>query len=97
VARDPTKPWPYDHRYRKERARLLAQGLTCVLRLVCDGAPADSADHEPALALHDHRPGSGCCTLRPACLRCQKVQGKNIAAIIRNGDQRRPPAPSRTW
>lgn len=98
VARDPTKPWPYDRRYKRERDRLLAMGLPCVLRLVCDGAVADSADHHPALALHDHRSGSGCCVLRPACLRCQKVQGKNIAAQLRAGPQRPPlPTPSRTW
>jgi hypothetical protein len=86
----------YDSRYERERRSLLAQRLACVLRLTCDGAPATSADHDPPLALHDHVGGSGCCRLQPACLPCQKVQGKDIAAQLR--DRRRPvPAPSRRW
>lgn len=94
---------PYGWPYRRARARLLAQGLRCALRLVCDGVVADSADHDPPLALHRHQPGTGCCVLRPACLSCQKVQGRLVARHLRHGDAwpprgtTGPPAPSRPW
>jgi hypothetical protein len=96
----PRCPSPYGRPYKRERARLLAQGLHCALGLVCGGrAVADSADHDPPLALHDHRPGSGCCRLQPACLRCQKEQGKLVAQAKRTGQRqaRAVPAPSRVW
>jgi hypothetical protein len=92
----PYRGSPYNHRYLKQRRALLAQGPPCALRLRCTGAPANSADHDPPLALHAHIPGSGCCRLQPACLPCQKTQGKLVAAQLR---ERRPvvPAPSRRW
>jgi hypothetical protein len=86
----------YGRAYERERAALLVGGARCHLRLVCEGAPATSADHDPPLALHAHTPGTACCVLRPACLPCQRRQG----ALIRNGrlaHARRVPEPSRRW
>ena len=68
---------PYGHRYRKLRAALL--GLPCELQLVCEGDPADSADHSPPLSRHEHVEGSGCCVLRPACMRCQGEQARLLS------------------
>lgn len=67
----------YGHRYRRLRASML--GLPCELRLVCEGDPADSADHTPPLSRHEHREGSGCCRLRPACMRCQGEQARLLS------------------
>jgi len=67
----------YGHRYRMLRAALLGQ--PCELRLKCDGDPADSADHTPPLSLHHHVEGSGCCGLRPACMRCQGEQARILS------------------
>lgn len=66
---------PYGPVYERALKALRANPQPCTLRLVCDGAPATSLDHDPPLASHTHIEGSGCCTLRPACLRCQQVQG----------------------
>jgi hypothetical protein len=57
----PRRGSPYDHRYQRARSVLLRQRLPCALRLACDGATDDSADHDPPLALHVHVAGSGCC------------------------------------
>jgi hypothetical protein len=95
-----SSPSPYGQAYRRQRARLLAQGLPCSLRLVCTGAPANSADHDPPLAEHAHLAGSGCCVLRPACLPCQKTQGKLVARDKRLGLgawARKSPQPTRAW
>lgn len=67
----------YGHRYRKVRASLLGQ--PCTLMLVCDGDPADSADHSPPLSRHEHHEGSGCCRLLPACMRCQGEQARLLS------------------
>lgn len=67
----------YGAAYRRERATVL--GLPCEMQLVCDGDPADSADHVPPLSRHTHIPGSGCCVLRPACLPCQHKQAITLA------------------
>jgi hypothetical protein len=67
----------YGHRYQLLRASLL--GLPCALQLVCDGDPADSADHTPPLSRHDHVEGAGCCVLQPACLRCQGEQARLLS------------------
>lgn len=68
---------PYGHRYQLLRAALLGQ--PCALLLVCDGDPADSADHTPPLSRHEHHEGGGCCYLRPACMRCQGEQAKMLS------------------
>ena len=67
----------YGYRYRKLRAALL--GRPCELRLLCEGDAADSADHVPPVSTHDHFEGSGCCVLRPACMRCQGEQAKLLS------------------
>jgi hypothetical protein len=67
----------YGHRYKKVRASLLGQ--PCTLMLVCDGDPADSADHSPPLSRHEHHEGSGCCQLLPACMRCQGEQARLLS------------------
>jgi hypothetical protein len=92
------QPTAYGHNYRRARAVLLAQQLPCQLRLACDGAIADSADHVPPLALHVHVPGSGCCRLLPECLACQRSQGGSVANLLR-ARARTPaiPRPSRVW
>lgn len=68
---------PYGHRYKTLRASLLGQ--PCELMLVCDGDPADSADHSPPLSRHEHIENSGCCELRPACMRCQHEQARVLS------------------
>ena len=68
---------PYGHRYKQVRASLL--GLPCELQLVCEGEPADSADHTPPLSRHEHHEGSGCCRLRPACMPCQGEQARLLS------------------
>jgi hypothetical protein len=67
----------YGHRYKKLRASLL--GLPCELQLVCEGDPADSADHTPPLSRHEHHEGSGCCRLQPACMQCQHEQARLLS------------------
>jgi hypothetical protein len=74
---------PYGGTYPRARSVLLRQRLPCALRLACDGAMADSADHDPPLALHEHVAGSGCCRLVPACLRCQSVQDAELVGFGR--------------
>jgi hypothetical protein len=86
----------YGRAYQRARRAVLVPGARCALRLVCDGAPATSADHDPPLALHTHVPGAPCCALIPACLACQRHQG----GLIRTGrwsGRRTAPSPSRAW
>jgi hypothetical protein len=73
----PRKGSPYGPAYQAVRAAQL--GLPCEMRLVCDGDPANSTDHDPPLARHLHIEGSGCCRLRPGCLRCQRRQAQELA------------------
>lgn len=87
----------YGRDYQRERAKLLQSRHVCELALVCKGLGiAVSADHQPPLSLHDHRPGSGCCVLIPACLDCQRVQGGQLRRGVRRFD-RTPPRASREW
>jgi hypothetical protein len=55
--------------------------MPCALQLVCDGDPADSADHTPPLSRHvgEHHEDSGCCVLQPACMRCQGEQARMLS------------------
>ena len=89
------QPPRHGQAYRRERRALLAHNPRCQLRIACDGALADSADHDPPLALHDHVLGTICCRLVPACLACQHLQG----GLMRSGRWRRRalPEPSRAW
>lgn len=73
----PRKTSPYGKRYEKVRAA--QRGQPCQMRLICDGAPSTSSDHNPPLSRHTHVEGSGCCELRPACSACQCQQAKMLA------------------
>jgi hypothetical protein len=87
----------YEGGYTREREALLATYALCH---VCRRSPADSADHQPPLALHVHVPDSGCCVLLPSCKPCQKRQGGLLAQAL-HGSPRKPhpppPRPSRRW
>lgn len=78
-------------------------GQPCEMRLVCDGAPGNSTDHDPPLSRHTHIEGTGCCRLRPACMACQGKQARMLAgqtARFRALGLEPPRAdvqPSRTW
>jgi hypothetical protein len=101
----PRSDSPYNRRYLRARAALLARRDPCELRLVCNGDLANSADHVPPLALHpggaaSHVEGSGCCELKPACIACQRVQGRLVVKLKRKRRATAPrptPAPSRQW
>lgn len=69
--------YAYGHRYKQLRAALLGQ--PCELRLLCEGDPADSADHVPPLSRHEHFEQSGCCRLQPACMSCQGEQARLLS------------------
>lgn len=47
----------------------------------CAGT-ATEADHQPALALHEHVAGSGCCILVPSCGPCARRQGGRLGAAL---------------
>jgi hypothetical protein len=68
-----------DREYRARKAQQRRWGSE-----VCAcGAPADTLDHQPPLALHDHVRNSGCCELIPACRRCNCRGGQRIALVRR--------------
>lgn len=83
------------------RAALLGQ--PCQLRLVCEGDPADSCDHDPPLSRHTHIEGVGCCLLRPACMACQRKQARTLSGqtarfkALGMEVPRADAAPSRAW
>jgi hypothetical protein len=72
----PRKGSPYGPGYERARRRLLGPGVVCHL---CGGA-ASELDHVPALVLHAHVEGSGCCAVFPACGPCQRSQGGRLRA-----------------
>ena len=43
----------------------------------------DGRDHQPPIALHDHRPGWACCELVASCKRCSSRQGAEVAELLR--------------
>lgn len=65
---------PYGWAHEKRRQAILRPGVVCHL---C-GAPASELDHIPALVLHRHVEGSGCCRVLPACGDCQRKQGAEL-------------------
>jgi hypothetical protein len=73
----PRKRPQYGPAYQRVRKALLGQ--PCQMRLVCEGSPADSCDHDPPVSRHTHVEGTGCCALRPACLPCQHKQARILA------------------
>jgi hypothetical protein len=80
--------------YGQQRRALLDKPQVCHL---CGSAPATSADHEPPLSRHVHVPGTGCCTLIPSGLRCQRRQGGRLMRQHEPERKRSIPPPSRRW
>jgi hypothetical protein len=78
----------YGARHRAERAAVLAASRVCHW---CGGY-ATTGDHEPAIALHRHIEGSGCCRQVPACVPCNSKRGAWTARA-----RRRPQRASRRW
>lgn len=68
----------YDHHHAKARVELLANDPWCAH---C-GNPAEIADHQPPLALHDHVRGSGCCVLVPSCRPCSLRQAGQVSKAV---------------
>jgi hypothetical protein len=64
-----------DPEYRAMQRMLKAQEVQCWRGC---GRLATSPDHHPPPAPHTHIRSSGCCTLHPSCLKCQKQQGAAI-------------------
>lgn len=85
----------YGHRYKQVRAALL--GLPCSMQLVCDGDPADSADHSPPLSRHVHVEGSSCCELRPACMRCQHEQARMLSMETKRAQREQRAVAEAEW
>lgn len=75
--------------HRQMAAILRARAVRCA---VCQVRRATTVGHSPALALHYHVAGSGCCALRPECVRCNMGAGGRIA-----GEARAAVKPSRRW
>jgi hypothetical protein len=67
----------YRHRKRWLRTHPTLCGFGC-------GQPATTLDHQPALAQHHHVRGSQCCTLVPACHRCNSSHGATLGNRLRN-------------
>jgi hypothetical protein len=67
---------PYGAKYRRQRAQLLDPPVLCAH---CQRRQATEADHDPPLAMHVHREGSGCCRLIPSCTQCNREGGKMVA------------------
>src|SRR5262245_30474501 len=45
----------------------------------CRRRQATTLDHDPPLAMHVHRNGSGCCRLIPSCEPCNRAGGQMVA------------------
>jgi hypothetical protein len=69
----------YNWGYQKARARVLSGQPVCVH---CSRRPATEADHQPALRLHHHVDGSGCCVLLPSCGPCARRQGALLSGRL---------------
>jgi hypothetical protein len=50
-----------------------------VLCVHCSRRQATELDHDPPLAMHLHRPGTGCCRLVPSCAQCNRTAGLMVA------------------
>ena len=67
---------PYSEpRYRRTRRQLQGQPVLCSH---CKRRPATTLDHDPPLAMHVHRNGSGCCRLIPSCEECNRAGGQLV-------------------
>jgi len=49
-----------------------------VLCAHCKREPATTLDHDPPLAMHKHREGSGCCRFIPSCEPCNREGGRQV-------------------
>jgi hypothetical protein len=56
---------------------------------------ADTLDHVPALALHEHEDGTGCCAVRPMCRPHNSRAGALLGAQLRAAKKARARAPAR--
>jgi hypothetical protein len=77
----------YNYQHELERRVMLEANPWC---LHC-GAPANVADHQPPLSLHEHVPGSGCCVLVPSCTPCSRKQGGHLAQHLGGGARKPKP------
>src|SRR5262245_40001772 len=59
------------------RGLLLGEGVKCAH---CGRERATQLDHDPPLAMHKHREGSGCCRLIPSCAACNRRGGRLVAS-----------------
>src|SRR5262245_57888298 len=67
---------PYaEQRYRRLRGMLLGPGVVCAH---CKRQQATTLDHDPPLAMHQHREGTGCCRLIPSCRDCNQQGGQLV-------------------
>ncbi len=91
----PRRNSAYNAEYEKARRVILAGHPRCHR---CGAPGANSADHVPALWQHRHIPGSGCCVLKPAHLRCNvRDGGWRAATKVREARKAAglPPKPKR--
>jgi hypothetical protein len=66
------KQRPYDANYRRLRQLLLDPPVQCAH---CQRRRATTLDHDPPLAMHVHRNGTGCCRHIPSCEQCNRSGG----------------------
>src|SRR5262245_25669542 len=63
---------PYGPEHQRIRRMMLGDGTLCAH---CRRRPATELDHDPPLATHIHREGSGCCRRVPSCAQCNRHGG----------------------
>jgi len=66
----------YGRKYQRIRAMMLEPGVPCAR---CRRQLATTLDHDPPLAMHEHREGADCCRLIPCCQDCQNRGGRMVA------------------
>lgn len=64
-----------DPEYRRLKQALARTPQPCQLRLPGCTDAASTLDHQPRLMQHQHRRGTGCCKLVPACAHCNSSDG----------------------
>jgi hypothetical protein len=65
----------YNAEYRRIRRMALDPPVLCGR---CVRRQATTLDHDPPLAMHAHRNGSGCCRLIPCCEECNRAGGQEV-------------------
>lgn len=82
-----------DAEYRRERELVLAGDPPCALRLVCDGAPATTADH----VIPASKGGGNRGNLQPACGPCNaRKSDRDAEDVLRSARRRHSPRESMT-